>query len=151
MKKQYALVLLLVLGFGIVTTMAFELNTPDAAIPDAYAVSADETEASVSSVKIRPSKGGDRMIITLGLADMTASSSYAIGVELSDTAGTDGYYDLSSPTSVSPSANGDEVYAEGYYETTYTATGTTGTLQIKLDKASIWVEVDGIMITIADA
>ena len=91
------------------------------------------------------------MIITLGLADMTASSSYAIGVELSDTAGTDGYYDLSSPTSVSPSANGNEVYAEGYYETTYTASGTTGTLQIKLDKQSIWVEVDGIMITIADA
>ena len=55
MKKQYAIVLLLVLGFGIVTTMAFELNTPDAAIPDAYAVNADETAASVSSVKIRPS------------------------------------------------------------------------------------------------
>lgn len=151
MKKQYALVLLLVLGFGIVTTMAFELNTPDATIPDAYAVSADETDASVSSVKIRPSKGGDRMIITLGLADMTASSSYAIGVELSDTAGTDGYYDLSSPTGVYPSANGNQNYTMGYYETTYTASGTTATLQIKLDKASIWVEVDGIMITIADA
>jgi len=151
MKKQYALVLLLVLGFGIVTTMAFELNTPDAAIPDAYAVNADETAASVSSVKIRPSKGGDRMIITLGLADMTASSNYVIGVELSDTAGTDGYYDLSSPAGVYPSANGNQNYTMGYYETTYTASMATGNLQIKLDKASIWVEVDGIMITIADA
>jgi len=151
MKKQYALVLLLVLGFGIVTTMAFELNSPETSIPDAYAVSADETSATVSSVRIRPSKGGDRMVIRFSLGSLTNGEDYNIGVELTDNEGTDGYYDLSSPDSVSPAVNGNEVYTEGYYETTYTASGTTGSITIRLDKDGIWNAVDGIMITIADA
>jgi len=151
MKKQYVMVLLLVIAFGVVTTMAFELNSPASQIPDAYAVTADETDATVTSVKIRPSKGGNRVIITLGLGTMTSGLDYAIGVELLDTAGTDGYYDLSTPTAVYPVANGGEQYELGYYETTYSATGTTGTIQIMLDKTSIWVEIDGVMITIADA
>jgi hypothetical protein len=142
---------LLLIGFSVVYTMAFELNSPTVEAPEAYAVSDSGTAATVDSVKIRPSKGGDRMIITLGLSNMTAASDYAIGIELTDDAGTDGYYDLSSPTAVSPAANGNEDYAAGYYETTYSATGATGTLIIKLDKASIWVDVDGIMILVSDA
>lgn len=147
MKKQYVLALLLVLAFGVVTTMAFELTTPETSIPDAYLVDASTTTASITSVKIRPSKGGDRMIITLGLGDMTDTESYIIGVELMD--GTS-YYDLSGAT-VDPDANGNEDYTNGYYETTYTASGTTGNLNIKLDKDNIWINVDGVMITLADA
>jgi len=151
MKKQYILAALLLIGFGVVYTMAFELNDLDVETPEAYSVSDSGTAATVSSVKIRPSKGGDRMIITLGLTNMTASDNYAIGIELTDTAGTDGYYDLSSPDAVNPAANGNEDYSAGYYETTYSASGATGTLVIKLDKSSIWVDVDGIMILVSDA
>ena len=151
MRKQYIMVLLLVMAFGVVTTMAFQLTTPTSYIPDAYSVISDETDATVTSVKIRPSSGGDRVLITLGLGGMVSGQNYAIGVELSDAAGTNGYYDLTSPTLVNPAANGNEVYIQGYYETTYTASGDTANLQIMLEKASIWVEIDGVLITIADA
>ncbi len=147
MKKQYVLVLLLVLAFGVVTTMAFELTTPDTSIPDAYLVDASTTAASITSVMIRPSKGGDRMMITLGLGDMTNGDDYRIGVELMNEPS---YYDLSGAT-VDPGVNGNEDYTNGYYETTYTASGTTGNLKIKLDKTGIWLGVDGVMITLADA
>mgnify|MGYP006293344079 CR=1 FL=1 len=147
MKKQYALALLLILAFGVVTTMAFELTTPETSIPDAYMVDSSTTSAKIDSVMVRPSKGGDRIMITLGLDNMTDTESYRIGVELMDG---DNYYDLSGVT-VDPAANGNEDYTNGYYETTYTATGTTGNLNIKLDKANIWLNVDGVMITLADA
>lgn len=148
MKKQYTFALLLVLGFGIVTTMAFELNTPDTSIPDAYAVNADGTDAEISSIKIRPSKGGDRLMIKFQLGSLTDENDYNIGVELTD--GSD-YYDLSSPDSVSPSANTNIDYANGYYETTYTASDTSDSITIKLEKDGIWGAIDGVMITIADA
>jgi len=143
------LVALLILAFGVVTTMAFQLSTPTSNIPDAYAIDASQTSATVSSVKIRPSRSGDRMIIKLTLSSLNDGEDYAIGVELMDTTGTDGYYDLSGAR-VSPDANGNEDYSNGYYETTYTASGTSGTVTIKLDKPSIWADVDDIMITIAD-
>ena len=151
MKKQYTFALLLVLGFGIVTTMAFELNTPDTSIPDAYAVNADGTDAEISSIKIRPSKGGDRLMIKFQLGSLTDENDYNIGVELSDNEGTDGYYDFSSPDSVSPSANTNIDYANGYYETTHTATGASDSITIKLEKDGIWGAIDGVMITISDA
>ena len=151
MKKQYVMIVLLLMGFGIVSTMAFQLNTPAVEAPEAYSIVDSGTAATVSSVKIRPSKGGDRMIITLGLSNMTISNDYAVAVELLDDAGTDGYYDLTSPDAVSPAANGYEEYENGYYETTYTAVAGTGTLVIKLDKTNIWIDVDGIMIMVSDA
>ncbi|MBD3172676.1 hypothetical protein GF326_09405 [Candidatus Bathyarchaeota archaeon] len=127
--------------------MAFELTTPETNIPDAYLVDASTTTASITSVRIRPSKGGDRMRIRLSLGEMTDGESYIIGVELMD--GTS-YYDLSGAT-VDPDANDNEDYTNGYYETTYAASGTTGNLNINLDKTSIWLGVDGVMITLADA
>jgi len=151
MKKQYIMTVLLLIGFGIVTTMAFELNTPAVEAPEAYSIVDSGTAAIVSSVRIRPSKGGDRIVITLGLTNMTATNNYAVAVELNDEAGTDGYYDLSSPDAVSPAANGFEEYTNGYYETTYTAVAGTGTLVIKLDKTNIWIDVDGLMIMVSDA
>lgn len=148
MKKQYAFALLLVLGFGIVTTMAFELYTPDTSIPDAYAVNADGTDAEISSIRIRPSKGGDRLMIKFQLGNLNNGNDYNIGVELTD--GSD-YYDFSSPDSVSPSENTNIDYANGYYETTYTATGASDSITIKLEKDGIWGAIDGVMITISDA
>jgi predicted outer membrane lipoprotein len=148
MKKQYALALLLILAFGVVTTMAFELTTPETSIPDAYMVDSSTTGAKIDSVMVRPSKGGDRMMVTLGLNNMTSGNSYRIGVELMD--GTS-YYDLSDAT-VDPEANNSTSdYENGYYETSYTASGTTENLRINLDKDNIWLNVDGVMITLADA
>jgi len=155
MKKQYILAALLLIGFGVVYTQAFQLYSIDAAAPDAYAVNTDGTKASVSSVKMRPSKSGDRMIITIRLTDLSAPGSYLIGVELTDTTGTDGYYDLSHPDGVSPSPNGNEMYLIGYYETTYnhpmTSPSNSAVIDIYLDKSHIWLDVDGIMVTLADA
>lgn len=151
MKKQYIMVMLLLIGFGIVSTLAFELYSTSAEIPEAYIVSTDGTEAAVESIKIRPSKEGDRMIITLSLSGMKKHDSYNVGVELTDTDGADGYYDLTNPIAVSPAANGGEEYSAGYYETTYKADDDTAVIIIKLDKSSIWCDVDGMMITLADA
>jgi len=146
-NKKYVLVALLILAFGVVSTMAFTLNPTTSKIPDAYAVSTSDTSAQVDSVKIRPSKSGDMMIIKITLSSLTDSQDYDIGVELLDSS--DNYYDLST-ASVDPTENSNSDLANGYYETTYSATGDTGTVTIKLTKNSIWQDVDDIMITIAD-
>ena len=149
MRKQYAMAVLLILAFGVVSTMAFQLTNTTDQIPEAYSISDDGTDASISSIKVRPSKGGDRVIITLGLANMTASNSYAIGVELLDTAGPDGYYNATGMTS-NLSLNGNEDYDVGYYETTYAASAATATVIIYLDNTNIWIDIDGMMVTISD-
>jgi len=151
-NKKYVLVALLILAFGVVSTMAFQLSSTTSEIPNAYAVDASSTNAQVDSVKIRPSKSGDRMIIKITLSSLTENHKYNIGVELLDTTGTDGYYDLSgSGVTITPEANGNSTLASGYYETTYTANSdATQTVTIKMDNSDIWQDVDDIMITIAD-
>ena len=149
MRKQYAMVFLLILAFGVVSTMAFQLTTTDDQIPEAYAISDDGTEASVSSIKVRPSMGGDRMIIKLGLADMTSGNSYAIGIELTDTAGDYGYYNATGMLTA-PYPNGYKEYLVGYYETTYTATAANESITIYFQKTNIWIDINGMMVQLSD-
>jgi len=151
MKKQYVMAMLLLIGFGIVSTMAFELNATEAEVPEAYTVTTDGTNAELESLQIRPSKGGDRMIIKLQLSGPHGPhSDYFIGVELEDEEETNGLYDASG-ADVDPSENSNTVLADGYIEFDYHKTHhCIDTLIIKIDKDDIWSDVDGIMITIAD-
>ena len=149
MRKQYAMAILLILAFGVVSTMAFQLTITDDQIPEAYAISDEGTDASVSSIKVRPSMGGDRVIIKLGLADMTNGNSYAMGIELTDAAGGYGYYNATGMLTA-PAPNGFEEYLVGYYETTYTATAATGSITIYFAKPNIWIDIDGMMVQLSD-
>ena len=149
MRKQYAMAFLLILAFGVVSTMAFQLTNTDDQIPEAYAISDDGTDASITSIKVRPSMAGDRMIIKLSLADMTIGNSYAIGIELTDTAGNYGYYNATGMLTA-PTPNGFEEYLVGYYETTYTATAATGSIAIYLQKVNLWIDIDGMMVQLSD-
>lgn len=145
MKKHYILVALLLIGFGVVYTQAFQLSSIDAPAPDAYTVTTTSTSATVDAIRIRPSKGGDRMVIKLTVSG-TATEVYAIGVELETSTG---FYDLSSATiSKTPNSNAD--LANGYLEFDHTSSGASELLTITIDNTSIWQDVDGIMVTLAD-
>ena len=145
MKKQYILAALLLIGFGVVYTQAFQLSNLDAAAPDAYTVTATSTSATVDAVKIRPSKGGDRMVVKLTVSGIDQDP-YVIGIELED--GT-GFYNASSST-IDPSENSNSDLDNGYIEIDHTLSGATETITVTIDKANIWVDVEGIMITLAD-
>ena len=57
MKKQYVMAMLLLIGLGIVSTMAFELTATGAEIPEAYSITTDGTDAILDSINKHTSKG----------------------------------------------------------------------------------------------
>ncbi len=145
MKKQYILAALLLIGFGVVYTQAFQLSSLDAEAPDAYTVTATSTDATVDAVKIRPSKSGDRMLVKLTISGIDGND-YVIGIELED--GT-GYY-VATGATIDPSTNSNSDLANGYLEFDHELSGATEQITITIDKTNIWQDVDGLMITLAD-
>ena len=150
MKSQYILAVFLLIGFGVVTSMAFELNTPAVEIPEAYALDTSSTDATLSNVKIRPSKQGNAIIVKVDLAGIDGNN-YVIGIEFESEAG--GFYDLSGVTIITPTGvyeTGNSILFGGYLEGRYMLSGSSETLTLRVEKSEIWAEVDSIMITLAD-
>jgi len=67
MRKQYVYIAFLFIILGVANTLAFELNTTDSNIPDGHSLQTMETDATINSIKIRPSKNGDKAIIRFQL------------------------------------------------------------------------------------
>ena len=147
MKRKYVLAALLLAGLGIVSTVAFQLTASSAEAPEAYTISTTGTDATITAIKIRPSKGGDRLILKFTLGG-TDSNSYDIGIEFEDAEGTDGLMDLTGATiNPAPTVRED---SSGYIEYTHELSGSSVDYNIKIDLTDVYSDVDGLMILVSD-
>ncbi|MCW4049486.1 MAG: hypothetical protein NWE89_07085 [Candidatus Bathyarchaeota archaeon] len=153
MKKQYLLTILILLGIGIVTTMAFTLQsgTGDAYAPAVYTVSsASGPTLSALTVKPEPfTSGQDKIKI-----QFTASTATNVQVEitLTDSDGTDvGTLSVDDANCVGVDLT-DDVVSEGSGSDTVTfditATGVTLVLQAGAYDSGLYEDVDSMTVTI---
>ncbi|MBN2334075.1 hypothetical protein JXL21_00850 [Candidatus Bathyarchaeota archaeon] len=153
MKSKYILAVLVMLGLGIMTTMAFQLNETTAEAPEAYTISTEGTDATITNVKIRPSKGGDRLILKYTLSG-TSGNSYDIGLEFEDSDNDDGdgdgLKDLSG-ASIDPTPDDATQASSGYIEYSETLSGASASFTVTIDLVDVYSEVDGLMILVSDA
>lgn len=152
MKRKYILAALLLAGLGIVSTVAFQLTASSAEAPEAYTVSTTGTDATITDIKIRPSKGGDRLILKFTLSG-TDTNSYDIGLEFEDSddddGDSDGLKDLSLAT-IDPAPDDATEASSGYIEYTEVLSGSSVNYNIKMDLTDIYSDVDGLMILVSD-
>ena len=153
MKKQYVMAMLLLIGFGIVSTMAFTLNTPATQeLPKVYSfASGTQTTGEVSSVRITPFLSADGIRFKVGI---TKGDATKLTFDLDD--GTD-LLDLSSGYTFE--------FKDGNDQTTYTSTGivSTGsvdghievpltasdaTIYFKIEGTDVYSDIEGLIIGI---
>jgi len=151
MKRKYVLAALLLAGLGIVSTVAFQLTASSAEAPEAYTISTTGTDATITAIKIRPSKGGDRLILKFTLDG--PDGSYDIGIEFEDSDDDDedgdDLKDLSGAT-INLTPDDATEASSGYIEYTKVLSGSSVNYNIKIDLADVYSEVDGLMILVSD-
>jgi len=140
MKRKYILSLIVLLGLGIVSTMAFTLFVPvSSELPKAFGFAPPtQTLATVSTIRSTPFRNGNGMRINIALETLTQPT-YVVGVELYDVSG---LLNLAG-ASLTISGTGENVLEgvsileEGYIEVTFTAIGDS-------DTVTIIIELDGV-------
>ena len=77
MKKQYIIAALLLLGFGVISTMAFTIETPTAQkLPKVYDFDTSQTSATITKVRVTPFLNKDAIRIKVDLATLTDDNYY---------------------------------------------------------------------------
>lgn len=107
--------------------------------PEAYALDASETDATLSQIKLRPSKQGNKIIIKFKLTDRD-NKNYLIGVELEDDEDTDGLYNAAGAT-ILPSINTNYLDI-GYFGIIHTLDGASEIITLIAQKTDSWSDVD---------
>ncbi|MCW4013521.1 MAG: hypothetical protein NWF07_11095 [Candidatus Bathyarchaeota archaeon] len=156
MKKQYALGILLLIGMGIVTTLAFQYNTGLNVDSAVYSVSATGATGTVTKVKAIPKSGDlDQMKIMITMTGQTENFDIFITLQGADLTGVT----PSTDVTVTTGTGGTHSVADGYLEyTACTALGASGVWTIEIDASSasaltatLWQDTTGLMITVVDA
>jgi len=142
MKKQYAIAVLLLVGLGIVSTMAFDFGSLSSEeVSKAYEVST-ASSMSVGKVKIKFITP-DKMKIDIS-SIVNGGSNYDLVVSLGSTSGVT----LSSVTSTEGTPTVDD--ADDYFEETGIATSTTSVTYI-VSGTDIWTDTTAVYISINTA
>ena len=152
MNRKFITAGIVVILALVVNTLAFELNTLETAAPDAYTLSVEQVDVDVDSVKIRPSNGGDTMIVKISMSQLVDATDYSVALELTDAS--DEFIDLiSSTTGITSTGTGTQAgndnLAEGYIEGLFTSQGISDTITFRINQAEIYTETEGILIMIS--
>jgi len=141
MKKQYVIAMLLLIGLGVVSTMAFTLNAIGTdVIPKAYSVDTTQTTGNITAVRITPFLNADGIVLKVTLQKGDATQ---LDFDFDDGSA---MLDLSSGYVFAFKDTNDN--------TTYTSTGivTTdaadGHIEVPLTSgdATIWLKITGTAI-----
>ena len=140
MKKQYILGFLILMGLGIVSTMAFTFDDTTISTPETI-VSGAQTQGEIATMKILPGKLDGSVVYFVITLDDNAAKSWTL--QMLDASGDP--LDVSSYTTAfditykepgdafgNPATQSDSL-AEGYSE--FTTAATTGT--------TVWVKLVG--------
>ena len=131
MEKKYVIGLLLLIGMGIVSTMAFTINTSIDSTATIYDIDSAAATGSVTAVRVLP--WGSRNVLRIKLTTNPGSAAYNISLSFEDNSGA---MDLSGFT-VTANAGA------GTLDTSYLADGIIVVYNIPNTVTNVLVKVDG--------
>ncbi len=152
MNKKYIIAGIIVILGLVVNTFAFELNSLDTSAPDAYTLDIEQVDVEVDSVKIRPSNGGDTLIVKISMSQLVDDTDYSVALELSDAS--EDLLNLIGATTVVTSTGagtqeGTHSLSEGYIEGLFTSQGTSDIITFRVNLEDIYTDTEGILIIIS--
>ena len=149
-KKQYLIAFLLLIGLGIVSTMALTYDDTLTIDQEAYSISDSGATGSITRVKAIPLGSLDKVKLTFTLSGQSTAFDLYVTFEGAD-------LDLTGATitgATGGTANHD--LANNYIEFTNIATATSYTITIDASGItypgtnSVWQDITGIFVTLGD-
>jgi len=151
MKRKYIMAVLVLLGLGVITTMAFTLGSgATSELPKVYSFDTTQTDATITNIMIRPFINANNIRIKVDLATLTKDVEYKVGFELYKAGDT---LDLTGATVtiISGGIEGSHDLANGYIEVLHTADDSgTGVVHIRIALASIYTDADNLLVSVAE-
>jgi hypothetical protein len=150
MKRKYILAVLVLLGLGVISTMAFTLGSgATSELPKVYSFDTTQTAAIITKITVKPFINADNIRIKVDLATLTDTNVYKVGFELYGAGNT---LDLTGATVtiISGGVAGTHDLANGYVEIIHTASGTSGTVYIRIALSSIYTSTDNLLVSVAE-
>ena len=140
MKKQYVMAMLLLIGFGVMSTMAFTLDTTTISTPETL-VSGEQIAGEIATMRILPGRLDGSIVYFIVTLDDNAAKSWTL--QLLDSSGDlldvsayntafDIMYKEPAGTFAAPATQADSL-GEGYSD--FTTLATTGT--------TVWIKLVG--------
>lgn len=159
MKKQYILAALALIGLGIVTTMAFQLNANDVAVEsEVYSVSDSGASGSITRVTARPQADLNKVRILVKI-DALQDENYNITI---DFVGDDLNLFGDDIDDKNDQAPNESTLSAGFNTVTYSnVNSATKQFTVTIDATGIgdaayngtntvWEDIDSLLITLSD-
>ena len=154
MKKQYILVALVLIGLGVISTMAFTLNAGPNVQTEVYNILDEGANGTITKIKAKPKGSLDKVDIDIQLTDqevafdldinLLGSSLNLTGATISASSGAAGLHDVGP---------GENII---YYTNIPGGSGTT-TWTLTIDATSgyvgantVWEDITSLLVTLAD-
>lgn len=148
MKKQYVIAMLLLIGFGVVSTMAFTLDANLNVGTKVYDIQETGSEATITKVKVRPFKDLDSMRIKVTITPpATAAYNMTVTTDVDFTGCTITDSETSYLAADSDLANGYLVFnniGTAVTSVTVTITGYTP------DPENLWEDMTSLILSVSD-
>ena len=154
MKKQYILVALVLIGLGVISTMAFTLTAGPNVQTEVFDISDEGANGTITKIKVKPKGSLNKVDIDLQLTDQEVAFDLDInllgsaldlsGATISGSSGIAGIHDVQSGTNIIYFT----VLSGGSGTTTWTLTidatsGYSGT-------STVWEDITSLLVTLAD-
>jgi len=149
MKKQYILVALVLIGLGVISTMAFSIDSDVDIQTTVYDISDDGAKGSITKIKIKPQGSLNKVKIDISLTDQDVDFDLDLNLLGSN-------LDLDGATITGPNV-GVYTLGSGTNILSFTDVTAASSCTITIDDSTayggsntVWEDITSVLVTLAD-